>query len=41
MSTYECGFEPFHDARGSFNIRFFLIAVLFVVFDLEIILLLP
>jgi NADH:ubiquinone oxidoreductase subunit 3 (subunit A) len=41
LSTYECGFEPFDEARKSFDIQFFLIGVLFLVFDLEIAFLLP
>jgi len=41
LSTYECGFEPFDEARKSFDVQFFLIGVLFLVFDLEIAFLLP
>ena len=41
MSTYECGFEPFEDTQGTFDIKFFLLAMLFMVFDLEIMFLLP
>lgn len=41
LSTYECGFEPFSDTQGSFDVKFFLLAMLFMVFDLEIMFLLP
>jgi NADH-quinone oxidoreductase subunit N len=37
LSSYECGFEPFEDARNIFEIQFYLIAIIFLVFDLEII----
>jgi len=36
LSTYECGFEPFEEARTKFDIRFYLVAILFIIFDLEI-----
>ena len=35
LSPYECGFEPFDDARNTFDIRFYLVAILFILFDLE------
>ncbi|MDQ6950776.1 MAG: NADH-quinone oxidoreductase subunit A [Mariprofundales bacterium] len=35
LSAYECGFEPFEDARIHFDVRFYLVAILFVLFDLE------
>ncbi len=41
LSTYECGFDPFGDARGKFDIRFYLVAILFIIFDLEIAFLIP
>lgn len=41
LSTYECGFEPYGDTRNQFNIRFYIIAILFILFDIEIIFLLP
>jgi NADH:ubiquinone oxidoreductase subunit 3 (subunit A) len=41
ISSYECGFQPFSDARGSFDIRFYLVAILFIIFDLEITYLIP
>ncbi len=41
LSSYECGFEPFSDARGQFDIRFYLVAILFIIFDLEIAFLFP
>jgi len=41
MSAYECGFNPFDDARGLFNVKFFLVGILFLIFDVEIIFLLP
>lgn len=41
LSAYECGFNPFNDARSKFEIRFYLIGVLFIIFDLEITFLFP
>jgi NADH-quinone oxidoreductase subunit A len=41
LSSYECGFEPYEDARQSFDVKFYLIAILFVVFDIETMFLLP
>ena len=35
LSAYECGFEPYEDARNIFDVRFYLIAILFLIFDLE------
>jgi NADH-quinone oxidoreductase subunit A len=40
-SAYECGFDPFEDARNAFDIRFYLVAILFLVFDLEAVFLFP
>lgn len=40
-SSYECGFLPFEDARSRFDIKFYLVAILFVIFDLEIAFLFP
>ena len=36
LSAYECGFEPFTDSRMEFDVRFYLVAILFIIFDLEI-----
>ena len=41
LSTYECGFEPFENARVKFDIRFYLVAILFIIFDLEVAFLFP
>ncbi|MDR0528195.1 MAG: NADH-quinone oxidoreductase subunit A [Zoogloeaceae bacterium] len=41
LSAYECGFPPFADARLKFNVRYYLIAILFILFDLEIAFLFP
>jgi len=41
LSAYECGFNPFEDAYGRFDIRFYLVAILFLIFDLEVIFLYP
>ncbi len=41
LSPYECGFDPFGDARDKFDIRFYLVAILFIIFDLEIMFLIP
>nr|YP_009515523.1 NADH dehydrogenase subunit 3 [Montagnia macrospora]AVK39486.1 NADH dehydrogenase subunit 3 [Montagnia macrospora] len=41
VSAYECGFNPFEDARSTFDIRFYLVAILFLIFDLEISFLFP
>lgn len=40
-APYECGFEPFKNARLQFDLRFYLIAILFIIFDLEIVFLFP
>jgi NADH-quinone oxidoreductase subunit A len=40
-TSYECGFEPFGDARSSLNIQFYIVGVLFIIFDLEVVFLLP
>lgn len=40
-SAYECGFHPFNDTRIKFDVRFYLVAILFIVFDLEVVFLLP
>ena len=41
LSAYECGFDPYEDARNNFDVRFYLIALLFLVFDLETVFFLP
>lgn len=41
LAAYECGFYPFEDTRQMFRIRYYLIAILFIIFDLEIILVIP
>ena len=41
LSAYECGFEPFEDTRAKFDVRYYLVAILFIVFDLEIAFLFP
>lgn len=41
LSPYECGFEAFEDARMKFDVRYYLVAILFIVFDLEIAFLFP
>jgi NADH-quinone oxidoreductase subunit A len=40
-SAYECGFDAFSDARGRFDVRFYLVAILFIIFDLEVAFLFP
>jgi len=40
-SPYECGFDPFEDARLRFDVRYYLVAILFIIFDLEIAFLFP
>ena len=40
-SPYECGFPPFDDARHKFDVRFYLVAILFIIFDLEVAFLFP
>ncbi len=40
-SAYECGFDPFEDARHKFDVRFYLVAILFIIFDLEVAFLFP
>jgi len=41
LSPYECGFEPFEDNRVKFDVRYYLVAILFIIFDLEIAFLFP
>jgi NADH-quinone oxidoreductase subunit A len=41
LSPYECGFEPFEDTRMKFDVRYYLVAILFIIFDLEIAFLFP
>ncbi len=40
-SPYECGFEAFEDTRGQFDVRFYLVAIMFIIFDLEIAFFIP
>ena len=40
-SAYECGFEPLEDARNRFDVRFYIVAILFIIFDLEVAFLFP
>ena len=41
LSSYECGFEPFGVARSTFDIHFYLVAIIFIIFDIEVLFLLP
>src|SRR5690242_8965700 len=41
LTAYECGFSPFEDASGRFDIKFYLVAILFIIFDLEVVFLFP
>jgi len=41
LKSYECGFDPFGDSRSKFDVRFYLVAILFIIFDLEITFLIP
>lgn len=41
LSQYECGFEPFDDSRMKFNVKFYFVGILFIIFDLEIAFLFP
>jgi NADH-quinone oxidoreductase subunit A len=41
LSAYECGFAPFNDARSKFDVRYYLVAILFIIFDLEVAFLFP
>jgi len=41
LSPYECGFDPFVDARQSFDVKFYLVSILFIIFDLEVMYLFP
>jgi NADH-quinone oxidoreductase subunit A len=41
LTTYECGFNPFEDSQNEFDVKFYLVAILFIIFDLEISFLFP
>ena len=41
LSAYECGFEPYEDARNIFDVKFYIVAILFIIFDIETMFLLP
>jgi NADH-quinone oxidoreductase subunit A len=40
-SSYECGFQPFMDTRSKFNIKYYVLAILFIIFDLELVYMIP
>ena len=41
LSSYECGFEPYDDARNTFDIKFYIVGILFLIFDIETVFLFP
>ena len=41
LSSYECGFEPYEDARNIFDVKFYIVAILFIIFDIDTMFLLP
>lgn len=41
LSSYECGFDPYEDARNAFDVRFYLVAILFLLFDIETVFVFP
>lgn len=41
LSAYECGFDPFDDSRSAFDVRFYLVGILYIIFDLEVSFLFP
>jgi NADH-quinone oxidoreductase subunit A len=41
LTAYECGFSPFYDSRSEFDVKFYIVAILFLIFDLEIFFLFP
>jgi len=41
LSAYECGFDPFEDTRSNFDVQFYVVAMLFILFDIEIVFLIP
>ena len=41
LSSYECGFEPYEDTKSKFDVKFCLVAILFILFDIEVVFLLP
>jgi len=41
LSVYECGFDPYEDARNTFDVKFYIVAILFIIFDLEVMFLFP
>jgi len=41
LSTYECGFDPYEDTRNNFDVKFYLVAIIFLIFDLETVFFLP
>ena len=41
LSPYECGFEPYEDARNKFDVKFYLVGILFIIFDIEAVFLFP
>jgi len=41
QTSYECGFQPFEDTRQKFDIKYYLVAILFIIFDIEIVFIVP